>query len=54
MDANQSKMMYERLVDKLKSAYSEERIKDGQFGALMEVAIVNDGPVTVTLESPSK
>ena len=27
-------------------------ITDGKFGALMEVKIVNDGPVTVQIESP--
>lgn len=25
---------------------------DGKFGAMMQVSLVNDGPVTITLESP--
>ena len=28
-----------------------ERIKDGMFGAMMSVSLVNDGPVTFTLDS---
>ena len=26
-------------------------MKDGVFGAMMEVALVNDGPVTICLDS---
>lgn len=29
-------------------------ISDGQFGAMMNVTIENDGPVTLELESPVK
>ena len=35
----------------MKKAHSEEKIKDGVFGAMMEVNIVNDGPVTLELDS---
>ena len=38
----------------MKKAYKEERIKDGVFGAMMEVNIVNDGPVTLELDSANK
>ena len=31
--------------------YGESRIKDGVFGAMMEVGLVNDGPVTMCLDS---
>ena len=29
------------------------KVKDGVFGAMMDVALVNDGPVTLIIESPS-
>lgn len=30
---------------------NEERIKDGRFGQMMDVALVNDGPVTLVVDS---
>ena len=29
-----------------------DRVETGRFGAMMDVALVNDGPVTIVLESP--
>jgi hypothetical protein len=31
----------------VKAGYVAERVKDGRFQAMMEVALVNDGPVSV-------
>ena len=31
---------------------SEDKIKDGVFGAMMDVQLVNDGPVTLIIDSP--
>ena len=45
--------MYYSILDDLKKSYDESKIKDGQFGAHMEVNIVNDGPVTLEIEAPS-
>lgn len=47
----QAKAMYEKLLDRLKKDYDADKIKDGVFGALMEVSIQNSGPVTITLDS---
>ncbi|WPT17783.1 D-aminoacyl-tRNA deacylase 1 [Picochlorum sp. SENEW3] len=47
----QAKAMYEKLLDRLKKEYDADKIKDGVFGALMEVSIQNSGPVTITLDS---
>ncbi|KAI7690008.1 D-aminoacyl-tRNA deacylase 1 [Sarcoptes scabiei] len=52
MESKKSKIVYDKLLDKLRDMYCFEKIKDGQFGALMEVNIVNDGPVTINIESP--
>ncbi len=46
-----AKALYEAFVD----AFREQGIsvETGEFGANMSVEIVNDGPVTITLESPA-
>ncbi|CAG2111803.1 unnamed protein product [Medioppia subpectinata] len=53
MDSKKSQLFYDQFVTKLRQSYESDLIKDGVFGALMAVNICNDGPVTITLESPS-
>ncbi|MEW6495491.1 MAG: D-aminoacyl-tRNA deacylase [Cyanobacteriota bacterium] len=43
-----AKQLYERFVEKLRQ--SGLRVETGQFGAMMQVSIENDGPVTLLLE----
>lgn len=38
--------LYHYFVQKVKQGYQEDRVKDGKFQAMMEVALVNDGPVS--------
>ena len=47
-----AKPLYERFVAILKErgAGSSIRVETGEFGAMMEVELVNDGPVTLLLE----
>jgi D-tyrosyl-tRNA(Tyr) deacylase len=47
----QAQEMYNRFLEMLKSNYEPDKIKDGVFGAMMDVALVNDGPVTIVIES---
>ncbi|MBQ6704494.1 MAG: D-tyrosyl-tRNA(Tyr) deacylase [Opitutales bacterium] len=42
--------LYEKFVTEL-SAAIEKPVPTGNFGAMMEVSLVNDGPVTVLLDS---
>jgi len=51
MRANESREMYLTFLNRLKQEYIEDRIKDGVFGEKMIVNIVNDGPVTLELDS---
>jgi D-tyrosyl-tRNA(Tyr) deacylase len=46
-----AKQLYERFVEKLKEKGIP--VKTGQFGEHMEVELINDGPVTIMIESPS-
>ncbi|XP_054712412.1 D-aminoacyl-tRNA deacylase 1-like [Uloborus diversus] len=52
MAADASEKFYSDFLSSMKAAYSDDKIKDGKFGALMQVNIQNDGPVTINLESP--
>lgn len=52
MLGDDAQQLYQQLLAKLGSGYRADRVKDGQFGAMMQVHIQNDGPVTVEIESP--
>ena len=43
--------VYEKFIERMKQNLGEEKIKTGKFGAMMQVKIINDGPVTILIES---
>lgn len=45
--------LYEKFVEVLKSETALE-VKTGRFGAMMQVSLVNDGPVTILIDSKQK
>lgn len=45
--------MYAHFLQRLRDAYEPDKVKDGRFGAMMRVQLENDGPVTITLDSPA-
>lgn len=45
-DPEEARRLYEYFVRKVQSNYEATRVKDGVFQAMMEVALVNDGPVS--------
>ncbi|KAF8038565.1 hypothetical protein BT93_B1181 [Corymbia citriodora subsp. variegata] len=51
MAPQKAKPFYESLVERFRKAYNPDAIKDGVFGAMMKVNLVNDGPVTMQLDS---
>ncbi|TRY62601.1 hypothetical protein TCAL_05752 [Tigriopus californicus] len=51
MSGEQSKEFYHQFLSEIRSQYQSDKVKDGRFGALMEVNITNDGPVTLEIES---
>ncbi|XP_063104706.1 D-aminoacyl-tRNA deacylase 1 isoform X4 [Cavia porcellus] len=53
MPAEQAEGFYNSFLEQLRKTYRPELIKDGKFGAYMQVHIQNDGPVTIELESPA-
>lgn len=52
MSADQSQALYSKFLSEMSRAYCVDRVKDGKFQAYMQVHIQNDGPVTITLDSP--
>jgi len=50
MPPEQAKIAYEEFMKKLRAATSL-RVEEGEFAAMMQVALVNDGPVTILLDS---
>ena len=48
-----AKPLYEEFVNKLEVRLSK-KVGTGVFGADMEVALINDGPVTITIDTKQK
>lgn len=45
--------MYEKMIDKLQNEFGKE-IYTGSFGADMKVSLLNDGPVTIVIDSKNR
>jgi D-tyrosyl-tRNA(Tyr) deacylase len=43
---DQAKELYDYFFSKVQELYSAEKVKDGVFQAMMEVGLINDGPVS--------
>ena len=41
-----AKDLYHHFVSQMQKSYEASRVKDGVFQAMMDVALVNDGPVS--------
>lgn len=52
MGADKSEEFYNLFLEKMKQSYSQDKIKNGKFGAAMQVHIQNDGPVTIEIDYP--
>lgn len=47
----QAEALYEHFVRRLRLSLGDEKVSTGVFRAMMDVELVNDGPVTVIVES---
>jgi len=45
--------LYEAFIAQLKTEIGE-KVLTGEFGAMMDVALINDGPVTVSIDSKTR
>ena len=48
-----SRPMYERFVARVETLLGH-RVATGQFGADMQIALINDGPVTICMDSKNR
>jgi D-aminoacyl-tRNA deacylase len=46
--------LYEQLIDEFKKVLGNKKVRTGIFGADMQVYLVNDGPVTIILDSKNR
>jgi D-tyrosyl-tRNA(Tyr) deacylase len=46
--------LYEDLIDEFKKVLGNKKVETGIFGADMQVYLVNDGPVTIIMDSKNK
>ncbi|ERF68850.1 D-tyrosyl-tRNA(Tyr) deacylase [Endocarpon pusillum Z07020] len=47
----EARLLYDHFVSKIQNLYLAEKVKNGVFQAMMEVGLVNDGPVGVNYRS---
>jgi len=51
MKSESARSMYSQFLEMLREGYNESKILDGEFGKMMDVMLVNDGPVTLIIDS---
>ncbi|KAM5532316.1 hypothetical protein V8D89_013995 [Ganoderma adspersum] len=51
MATGPSRDLYASFLNRMGELYGPDKIKDGRFGAMMDVRLTNEGPVTFTLDS---
>lgn len=44
-------VLYQEFLSQLRKGLGDERVKDGKFGAMMDVSLVNEGPVTIVWDT---
>ncbi len=54
MPGLEARILFDRFVQLLQDKIGGEQVQTGAFGQYMQVDIVNDGPVTILLESKKK
>ncbi|KAG9185394.1 D-aminoacyl-tRNA deacylase [Alternaria panax] len=50
-NGEKAKTLYQAFYSKVGALYETDKVKDGVFAAMMDVALVNDGPVTIQIDT---
>jgi D-tyrosyl-tRNA(Tyr) deacylase len=50
MGGEESRLLYDELIRNLKTLLDSDSVHGGSFGDMMNVALINDGPVTIDIE----
>ncbi len=48
---DEAKKLYKFFIDIMKGLLGENKVAEGVFGAMMDVELINDGPVTIWVDS---
>ncbi|SBT34944.1 D-tyrosyl-tRNA(Tyr) deacylase, putative (DTD) [Plasmodium ovale wallikeri] len=51
MEPKDALIMYNKMIEYFTKEYKKEKIKTGKFGHHMNIEVVNDGPVTIFIDS---
>ena len=51
--ADKAKRLYQKTINEFEKSI-QKTIQNGVFGAMMDVSLINDGPVTIILDSKNK
>lgn len=51
LGSDEAKTLYDLFYKKVQEGYTADRVKNGVFQAMMQVALVNDGPVTLEVSA---
>ncbi len=43
--------LYQVFLGKMQSAFGDKPVASGRFGAMMQISLVNDGPVTIIIDT---
>lgn len=54
MGGDLAKNLYDLFLTELKRGLGDDKVKDGQFGAMMDVSLINEGPVTIIYDTHDK
>lgn len=55
MKTDEARALFDAVVDRFKTELQDPAlVQTGEFGAMMEVSLVNDGPVTITIDSRNR
>ena len=50
---DKAKILYQKTINEFEKSI-QKTIQTGVFGAMMDVSLINDGPVTIILDSKNK
>ncbi|XP_014290352.1 uncharacterized protein Dtd [Halyomorpha halys] len=53
MASDKGKEFYNQFLEHIRAEYKPELVKEGIFGAHLVISLQNDGPVTITVDSPN-
>ena len=51
MEIERAKKYFDKFIEMLKEIYKPEKVFQGKFQADMKISLINDGPVTIILDS---